>query len=108
MIGGLWLPAELREEAKEKIKKLRKEHQAHDEIRVYFKHSSFFHAFFESTHRNGIKDRFSPIRAERINWIKATLSHPLASLLQGWDNKRKCHLPDRRVEVVYEDFVVVL
>jgi len=33
MIGDLWLPAELREEAKEKIKKLRKEHQAWGEIK---------------------------------------------------------------------------
>ncbi len=46
MIGGLWLPAELREEAKGKIKKLRKKHNTWGEIK-WTKISPSKQAFYE-------------------------------------------------------------
>lgn len=55
-----------------------------------------------------MKDRFSRERAERIDWITATLTHPDADIYQGWDKKKKCVDSNRRVAVVYEEFVVVI
>lgn len=79
-----------------------------DGVRVHFSPSRFKHAFFESPRRDGAKDRFSPARAERIDWIKATLESPDAELFQGWDKSRRRHDGTYRVAVVYGDFVVVL
>lgn len=79
-----------------------------DSIRVYFAPQKFGHVFYESSARDGRKDSFSPVRAQRIDWIKATLEHPHASLFQGWDKVVRCYDPARRVSVVYEDFVVVV
>ena len=79
-----------------------------DNIRVYFTPAKFGHVFYESSARNGKKDFFSKIRAERINWIKATLENPHAELYQGWNKKQKVVEPNRRVSLVYEDFVVVI
>jgi hypothetical protein len=56
-----------------------------DGIRVYFGTAKFGHAFFESTARDGRKDVFLSVRAQRIDWIKATLEHPAAALFEGWD-----------------------
>lgn len=64
--------------------------------------------FYESTARNGIKDVFSPVRAQRIDWVKATLEHPTAALFEGWDKTLRQYDATRRVAVVYEDFVVVV
>lgn len=81
----------------------------HDGIRVYFKATDFGHAFFESTLRNGVKDTaLSPARAERMDWIAATLSDPAAVRFQGWDGKKHKYDPTRCVSVVHGDFVVVL
>jgi hypothetical protein len=80
----------------------------HDGIRVFFGKGQFDHAFFESTNRDGLKNAFSTARAERIDWIKATLLDPNADRYQGWDARARQYQPTRRVEVVYEDFVVVL
>ncbi|GEM19308.1 hypothetical protein [Nitrosococcus oceani] len=77
---------------------------AFDGIRIYFQSRRFEHAFYEGQGKN----RFSPIRAQRIDWIKATLEHPAADLYQGWDKKNKVYVSHRRVSVVYEDFVVVV
>lgn len=82
--------------------------QAFDGIRVYFSATKFGHVFYESSARDGAKDEFSPVRAQRIDWIKATLEHPEADLFQGWDKKARCYDGTRRVAVVYEDFVVVI
>lgn len=82
--------------------------QTHDGIRVFFHQDRFGHAFFESTNRDGIKDAFSQVRAERMDWIRATLADPSAVRYQGWDSKNRCYDPGRRVDLVYEDFVVVL
>jgi hypothetical protein len=79
-----------------------------DGIRVYFAASKFAHVFYESTARDGRKDVFSPVRAQRIDWIKATLEHPTAALFEGWDKTSRRYRATRRVAVVYEDFVVVV
>ncbi|MCW1983819.1 hypothetical protein FHY25_003835 [Xanthomonas arboricola] len=82
--------------------------QTPDEIRVYFDARKFGHAFYESAGRDGQKDTFSQVRAQRIDWIQATLTHPDAILFQGWDKTAGQVDPTRRVAVVYEDFVVVI
>lgn len=79
-----------------------------DNIRVFFSPASFGHAFYESSARDGVKDRFSEVRAQRVDWIKATLEHPGAELFQGWDKKARQYDEARRVAVVYEEFVVVI
>ena len=79
-----------------------------DGIAVRFRKEDFDHCMFESSKRDKVKDQFSKERSERIDWIKATLENPEAELYQGWDGKQKCYLPDRRVSVVYEEFVVVI
>lgn len=78
----------------------------HDGITVYFKRHSFYHAFFESNVYDD--DSFSDIRAQRMDWISATLTNPAADRFQGWNSKTRQHDPVRRVDVVFEDFVVVL
>lgn len=81
----------------------------HDGIRVYFKKEAFDHAFFESTFRDGVKDAaISAARVQRMDWIAATLADPAAKRFQGWDKDRRRYDPGRCVNVVYEDFVVVL
>ena len=79
-----------------------------DEIRVYFSPVRFNHVFFESTLRDGRKDMFSFVRAQRIDWIKSTLENPDAKLFQGWDRKMRRYDAGHRVAVVYESFVVVI
>lgn len=80
----------------------------HDGIRVYFGQDAFEHAFFESSDRRGADDIFSTMRAERMDWIAAALADPNALCVQGWDGRRQCHDPKRRVTVVVQDFVIVL
>lgn len=82
--------------------------QTFDGIRVHFAAEKFAHVFYESSARDGTKDSFSPVRAQRIDWIKATLEHPGADLFEGWDKKTQRYDGTRRVAVVYEDFVVVV
>lgn len=80
-----------------------------DGIRVYFKPQRFGHAFYKNSQNvNGRKDIFAPERAQRMDWIKLTLEHPDAELYMGWNKKEKCYEEDRRVSVVYEDFIVVI
>lgn len=79
-----------------------------DGIRVYFSPSSFDHAFFESSNRDGRKDVFSTIRAQRIDWIKATLENPQAEVYEGWNKGSRSYDNTRRVSVVYENFVVII
>jgi len=82
--------------------------ETHDGIRTHFKPRTFGHAFYESTKRDGVKDVFSRERAERMNWIAATLSDPVAIRCQGWIARRRSNDPARRVELLHGDFVVVL
>lgn len=79
-----------------------------DNIRIYFHPSKFEHAFYECSKHDGNKDVFSAVRSQRIDWIKETLNHANAVLYQGYISWKKRHSPDRRVQVVYEDFVVVI
>lgn len=80
----------------------------HDGIRVFFDRSTFEHAFYESSRRDGIKDTFSLDRAQRLDWILETLTNPAASRYQGYLRKTRTYDPTRCVGVVLEDFVVVL
>jgi hypothetical protein len=77
-----------------------------DGILVRFKKHQFDHCFFESTFHKD--DTFSRMRAERIDWIGATLQDVNAELYVGWDNKRKRPASGRRVAVVHGDYVVVI
>ncbi len=81
----------------------------HDGIRVYFKKEDFDHAFFESPLRNGVKAKtLSQARAQRMDWIAATLANPAAIRFKGWDKKKGRHDPTHCVSVVFGDFVVVI
>jgi hypothetical protein len=73
---------------------------------VRFRRAQFDHAFFES--QVDKDDTFSRQRAERIDWIKIALQDPDVELRQGWDNKRKRAVPNRRVAIVFGSFVVVV
>jgi hypothetical protein len=79
-----------------------------DGIAVWFRKSVFDHCFYESNNRDGIKDSFSTIRSERIEWIKAALEDSNAGLYQGWDKNRRRYDPRRRVCVVETNYVVVI
>jgi len=80
-----------------------------DGIPVYFGKNRFNHAFYESSDDgSGKKARFARDRAERMDWIRATLQSPAAKTYQGWLKWERKHSPIRRVAVLYEDFVVVI
>ena len=80
-----------------------------DGLRVYFPRGGFDHAFYESAHRRQAdKSIFSRERAERIDWIAAALQEGVAELYEGWDNRQKISRPDRRVAIVYDDYVVII
>ncbi len=79
-----------------------------DNIHVYFKEYQFEHVFYESTKRNKVKDLFSRTRAERMDWIKYVLQSSKADLYQGWDKDTKAYITNRRVAVMYKDYVVVI
>ena len=79
-----------------------------DGISVRFRKDAFDHCFFMSTRRNGTKDSFSAQRAERIDWIQATLQDPSAELFEGWDKKKKRYDATRRVALVMSNYVVII
>jgi hypothetical protein len=79
-----------------------------DGIPVLFRKRDFDHCMYESSPMLGRKVSFSRTRAERIDWIRATLENPAAELFQGWDRRKRRVDPARRVAVVYDDFVVVI
>jgi hypothetical protein len=79
-----------------------------DGIAVRFRKDRFDHCFYESTHRNQLKDAFSAQRAERIDWIKAALQDSNAELRIGWDAKKKRYDRSHRVALVVGDYVVVI
>lgn len=82
--------------------------ETHDGIRVFFQQEKFGHAFYESTNRDGKKDTFSRVRAERMNWISATLTDSAAIRYQGWIARTRSYDAARRVDLLHEDFVVVI
>jgi hypothetical protein len=79
-----------------------------DGIAVRFRKSSFGHCFYESTKRTHEKDKFSVVRAERIDWIRTALLDPDAELYIGWDGKNKRFSRSRRVTLVAGNYLVVI
>lgn len=79
-----------------------------DGITVRFRKSDFDHCFFESSRRNRIKDTFSPLRAERLEWIAVALQDAAADRFQGWDRNSKTYGKTRRVTLVCGNYVVVI
>jgi len=79
-----------------------------DGIPIYFKKERFEHAFYESSDRRGSKDIFSPNRARRLLWIKYILQNNLATVLQGWNRKKKIYDPCMRVAFRWDEFVVIV
>ena len=79
-----------------------------DGIQVRFRRDDFNHCCFESSRRDGYKDQFSTVRAQRLDWILAALEDPASERYQGWDGKRKRIDPRRRVTLVYGNYVVVI
>jgi hypothetical protein len=66
-------------------------------------------AFFESAGRKARdKSIFSWSRAERIDWIRAAIEDPTAELYRGWDRDKKRIAHDRRITLVFGNYVVVL
>jgi hypothetical protein len=82
--------------------------QTFDGIAVRFRKTDFDHCFFESSKRNRVKDRFSPRRAERVDWIKRALEDPHSERYQGWDRDQKAYDRNRRVTIVMGNYVVVI
>lgn len=79
-----------------------------DGIFVRFRKSDFDHAFYESSRRDGHKDKFSLVRAERVDWIKTALQDPESELYVGWDNRKKQEDKNRRVAIVMHNYVVII
>lgn len=92
----------------------RKVIKTHDGIRVHFYDSNFDHAFYESSVRNGSrnkpksKDIFSYSRAARMMWIKDVLADKEAKMYVGYDSKEKGYIRSKRVSVVKGNYVVVI
>jgi len=80
-----------------------------DGIRVYFRPQTFGHAFYKNSKGvSGDKDAFAPERAERMDWVKATLESAEAEIFMGWIKATKTYDENRRVSVIFEGFVVVI
>lgn len=80
--------------------------QTFDGITVYFRHQDFEHAFFESVETKD--DTFSRKRAERMDWIAATLRDSTSELFIGWNQKSKKYDDQRRVAIVMGNYVVIV
>lgn len=79
-----------------------------DGIAVRFQKRDFDHCFFESSQRNRVKDTFSQLRAERMEWIAVALQDATADRFQGWDRDTKTYDKTRRVTLVCGNYVVVI
>lgn len=80
-----------------------------DGIQVKFRERHFDHAFYKAADRRpGDKSVFSSERAERIDWIEAALVDPNAEHYMGYDNRKKCTKPNRRVSVSNGNYVVII
>lgn len=81
----------------------------HYGVTVSFDSTTFEHAFYGRTSvRQDVKDIFDTNRAKRINWIKKVLEDPQIPVFQGWNSRRKCYDPMRRVSLVTPDGYVVV
>ena len=80
-----------------------------DEITVQFFAAMFDHCFYESDNRK-TKDKslLSYNRLEKIYWIKDALTDPDAILKMGWDAKNKTYANSRRVNLVKDNYIVVI
>jgi hypothetical protein len=79
---------------------------AFDGIPVLFRKRDFDHAFYETVRTKD--DKFSQVRAERIDWIQAALQDPNSTMYVGWDNQKKRYNQKRRVALVQGNYVVVI
>ena len=79
-----------------------------DGIKVRFRKRNFNHAFFESSSKRDRDDKFSPLRAERIDWIRTALQDPEAELYVGVDHERKRRDFNRRVAIARGEYVVIV
>lgn len=79
-----------------------------DSIRVYFASERFGHAFYEGSPLHKGKTSFSRSRAERIDWIKPTLTSPDATLYTGYISATDSYDPGRRVAALFGEFVVIV
>lgn len=80
-----------------------------DGFRVFFPKHAFGHAFYESANRKARdKSVFSHVRAERMDWIHAALTDSSADLYAGWLRDKKRYDLNRRVTLIFGNFVVVL
>lgn len=79
-----------------------------DGIKVRFRKADFDHCFFESSQRNRVKDTFSALRAERLEWAQVALQDAAADRFIGWDRDTKTYDKNRRVTLVCNDYVVVI
>lgn len=81
----------------------------YDGIPVRFYKKDFDHAFYESSSAiQSNKSLFSFKRAEKIDWIEATLLDKNASLHYGWDNKKRKANLTRRVAITNGNYIVVI
>lgn len=78
-----------------------------DGLEVRFRKRDFDHCMYKRSPTTGARV-FLRVRAERIDWIKATLEDPSADVRQGWDRKKKRIDPSRRVAIAYGDYAVVV
>jgi len=77
------------------------------QVRIFPNH--FNHCMFESADRRARdKSIFSVQRAERIDWIKATLENAEAQQYQGWDRDKRQIDPNTRVTNAFDDYVVII
>jgi len=77
-----------------------------DGIPVYFKKKDFDHCCKESV--NFKDDTFSPVRIERLSWIKYALQDPKADLRVGWNKKTKNCDNSRRVAIIVKNYLVII
>ena len=81
----------------------------HDGFEVEFRPDDFAHCCYESSRRDGMKDKFSQRRAERLDWISEILQDPSIPMHLGWDNAKKRAATDRRVSLLAaQNYVVVV
>lgn len=76
-----------------------------DGVEVRFRKSDFNHCFFESVIEKD--DTFSPLRAERLLWIRAAFQDPDSDRFIGWNAKKKQYDKSRKVTLVKDNYVVV-
>lgn len=75
---------------------------------IYFAAGRFEHAFFESSNRDGVKDQFSLVRAQRMDEISTALASATAERRAGWDSQKRSHDHTHCVSVALNDFVVIV